>query len=261
MNYTLLALYLQRNLFFEKVNLIVEQGNTNLKVALFDNERIVSLISKSNCDISWVDETFEQYQPEKCIISSVTGKDKMFVNSLEGRLPDLVWFDEHISVPVTIEYETKDTLGKDRIAAVVGAHHLKPERDILVIDAGTAITYEILEKSGVYKGGNISPGLTTRFRALNMFTKQLPLVEEKNDVPFIGTSTEKAVLAGVVNGIVFEMDGYINALKKKYSDIFVFLTGGHSFYFERRLKSHIFADANLVLIGLNRILEYNAKNN
>jgi len=261
LNYTLLALYLHRNLFTKKVNLIVEQGNTNLKVAVFDNERIVSLISKSNDDISWIDEILEQYQPEKCIMSSVTGKDNMFVNSLKMIIPYFVWLDEHTSIPVTIEYETKDTLGKDRIAAVVGAHHLKPEHDILVIDAGTAITYELLEKSGVYKGGNISPGMTTRFRALNTFTRLLPLVEEINNVPFIGTSTETAILAGVVNGIVFEMDGYIDALKTKYGDIFVFLTGGHSFYFERRLKSHIFADANLVLIGLNRILEYNAKNN
>ena len=261
LNYILLALYLQRNLFHEKVNLIVEQGNTNLKVAVFDNERLVSLISSNNNDISWVDGVFEQYRPTKCIMSSVTGKDNMLVNSLKEKAPCFMWLDEHISVPVTIEYETKNTLGKDRIAAVVGAYHLRPEQDILVIDAGTAITYEVLEKSGVYKGGNISPGLTTRFRALNTFTKQLPLVEEINDVPFIGTSTETAILAGVVNGIVFEMDGYIDALKTKYSDIFVFLTGGHSFYFERRLKSHIFADANLVLVGLNRILEYNAKNN
>ena len=243
------------------MNLIVEQGNTNKKVAVFDNERIVSSFSKDNNDTSWVNEILERYHPEKGIMSSVIDRDDALISYLNERLSYFLWFDEHISIPVNIEYETKETLGKDRIAAVVGANYLRPGHNILVIDAGTAITYELLEMSGTYKGGNISPGMTTRFRSLNHFTKQLPLVKEKNDVPLIGTSTESAILAGVVNGIVYEMDGYIETLKAKYGDIFVFLTGGHSFYFERRLKSHIFADANLVLIGLNRILEYNAKKN
>jgi type III pantothenate kinase len=131
---------------------------------------------------------------------------------------------------------------------------------LLVIDAGTAITYELLEASGKYKGGNISPGMTTRFKALNQFTKKLPLVSETEDVPFLGRDTTSAIQAGVVNGIVFEMDGYIDALKVEYPSLLVFLTGGHSFYFERRLKNTIFADINLVLTGLNRILEYNVEN-
>jgi type III pantothenate kinase len=231
-------------------------------VAVFDDDRrIVSLLRKDNNDASWIDEVFEQYHPGMGIMSSVIYSDGALVGTLQKRLPYFLWLDENVPTPVKIEYETKDTLGKDRIAAVIGATFLKPGQNALVIDAGTAITYEIVEASGVYVGGNISPGLTTRFRALNRFTERLPLVTERNDVPLIGTSTESAILAGVVNGIIFEMDGYIDMLKKKYGDIFVFLTGGHSFYFERRLKSHIFADANLVLIGLNRILEYNAKKN
>jgi pantothenate kinase, type III len=244
------------------VNLIVEQGNTNLKVAVFDGDQlVVSSSYKDNNDATWVSEVFEQYHPEKCIVSSVADMDEMLISFLKDRTPFILLLDENTSIPVSIEYKTKNTLGKDRIAAVTGAHYLKPGQNILVIDAGTAITYEVLEMSGVYKGGNISPGMTTRFRALNMLTKRLPLVEAGNDVPFIGTSTESAILAGVVNGIVYEMDGYIDALKIKYGDVFVFLTGGHSFYFERRLKNRIFADANLVLTGLNRILEYNAKKN
>jgi pantothenate kinase, type III len=243
------------------VNLIVEQGNTKLKVAVFDGDRIVSFRQEENSDTSWIEETVRQYHPEKGIMSSVIIENDELTNSLKERLSHFIIFDEHVSVPVKIEYETKGTLGKDRIAAVVGAKYLQPERDILIIDAGTAITYEILEKSGIYKGGNISPGMTTRFRALNMFTKQLPLVKEREDVPFIGTSTVTAILAGVVNGIAYEMDGYIDALKIRYGDIFVFLTGGHSFYFEKRLKNHIFANSKLVTIGLNRILEYNAKKN
>jgi type III pantothenate kinase len=232
-----------------------------LKVAVFDGEHIIASFFKENSDMSWVNEIFGQYHPDKGIMSSVIEKNDTLTNSLTEKLSCFLWLDEHIPVPVSIEYETKNTLGKDRVAAVVGANYLQPEQNILIIDAGTAITYEIIEAPGIYKGGNISPGLTTRFRSLNQFTKRLPLVKEKDDVPLIGTSTESAILAGVVNGIVYEMDGYIDMLKAKYCDIFIFLTGGHSFYFERRLKNHIFADANLVLVGLNRILEYNAKKN
>jgi type III pantothenate kinase len=179
---------------------------------------------------------------------------------LKLKVSNVIFLNENTPVPITTGYETPATLGKDRLAAAVGANYLQPDKNILVIDAGTAITYEFIDSKGVYAGGNISPGLTTRFRALNHFTGKLPLVNETEDVPFIGSNTEMAIIAGVVNGIVFEMDGYIDTLKAQYKDFFVFLTGGHSFYFERRLKNHIFADPNLVLTGLNRILEYNAEN-
>ena len=178
---------------------------------------------------------------------------------MRKRLRHFIYLDERVALPVKIGYETPETLGKDRLAAVVGATYLRPGRNILIIDAGTAITYELVEASGLYKGGNISPGMTTRFRALHQFTSRLPLVMETEEIPLVGTSTGMAIRAGVVNGIVYEMDGYIDTLKAKYPDLLVFLTGGHSFYFERRLKNSIFADINLVLIGLNRILEYNVE--
>jgi type III pantothenate kinase len=243
------------------VNLIVEQGNTKLKVAIFDCRKIVSFVFADKDDTARVKDMVKQYHPAKGIVSSVVGMDETLTDYLKEHLNNLLWLDGHTPIPIRSEYETNETLGKDRIAAAVGANYLQPGRNLLVIDAGTAITYEVIESSGIYKGGNISPGLTTRFRALNAFTKRLPLIKEKNEVPLVGTSTESAILAGVINGIVYEMDGFIDALKAKYGDIFVYLTGGHSFYFERRLKSHIFADANLVLVGLNRILEYNAKKN
>jgi type III pantothenate kinase len=243
------------------VNLIVEQGNTKLKVAIFDCGKIVSSILVDRDDKSVVNDIVKQYRPEQGIISSVVNTDEALTDYLKEHLNYFLLPDEYTPIPIRTEYETRNTLGMDRIAAAVGSCYLQPGRNLLVIDAGTAITYEVIESSGIYIGGNISPGLTTRFKALNAFTKRLPLVKEKDDVPLIGTSTETAILAGVINGIVYEMDGFIDSLKAKYGNIFVFLTGGHSFYFERRLKNHIFADANLVLVGLNRILEYNAKKN
>jgi type III pantothenate kinase len=228
-------------------------------MAVFDDGDRVAFSIKDNREPSCIHELIEQYRPDKGVMSSVTDGNEEIKNLLQASLSYFLWLDETASLPVRIEYETIQSLGKDRIAAVTGAHFLRPGRNVFVIDAGTAITFELLEASGIYKGGNISPGLTTRFCALNRFTKQLPLVEECEDVPLIGTNTESAIRAGVVNGIVFEMDGYIDVLKAKYDDIIVYLTGGHTFYFEKRLKNHIFAEPNLALIGLNRILEYNAK--
>ena len=201
----------------------------------------------------------DQYPLKNGILSTVIEAKRELIACLNSRLKRFFFLDERMRLPIDIRYQTPETLGKDRIAAAVGANFLQPEKDILVIDAGTAVTYEVLMASGIYLGGNISPGMTTRFRALNRFAKQLPLVSEKEDVPLLGSSTETAILAGVVNGMVYEMDGYIDELQKKYPGIYVFLTGGHSFYFEKRLKNTIFAVLNLVLIGLNRILEYNVE--
>jgi type III pantothenate kinase len=241
------------------LNLIVEQGNTAVKVAVFDREKMLISSVYEKFELSALLPFFEQYPLENGILSSVAIPGKEWMEELRKRLKYFLVLDSQVKLPITVRYQTPDTLGKDRIAAATGANFLQPGRNVLVIDAGTAITYEMVEASGIYVGGNISPGMTTRFRALHRFTEKLPLVREQEQVPWMGTSTETAIQAGVVNGIVYEMDGYIHEVQKKYPDVFVFLTGGHSFYFERRLKNSIFAAINLVLVGLNRILEYNAE--
>ena len=204
-------------------------------------------------------QLFNQYPLQNGILSTVIGTQKELITCLENRLERFFFFDESLRLPIEVRYQTPETLGRDRIAVAVGANFLQPQKDILVIDAGTAITFEVVEASGIYLGGNISPGMTTRFNALNRFTEQLPLVEEREIVPLFGTSTETAIVAGVVRGIVYEMDGYIEELQNKYPGLYVFLTGGHAFYFEKRLQNTIFAEKKLVLIGLNRILEYNVE--
>lgn len=200
-----------------------------------------------------------QYPLRNGIFSTVIDVEEDLITCLESRLERFFFLDEKVRLPIAVRYQTPETLGRDRIAVAVGANFSQPQKDILVIDAGTAITFEVIEAAGIYLGGNISPGMTTRLHALNRFTKRLPLVSQKEDVPLLGTSTETAILAGVVNGIVYEMDGYIDELKNKYPGLYVFLTGGHASYFKKRLKNAIFADKNLVLIGLNRILEYNVE--
>ena len=243
-----------------EVNLIIEQGNTSTKVAIYAEGNLKASFVYKTFDKSKLKTLFDVYSLDKGIYSTVVDVNEDLIAYLKECLSCFIYFDNDVRLPITIKYKTPHTLGKDRIAAVVGAYYLQPNRNILIIDAGTCITYELLEASGSYLGGNISPGMTTRFKALNDYTKKLPLVNEREEVPCWGTCTEDAIRAGVVNGIVFEMDGYIDKAKELYSDVLVFLTGGHSFYFESRLKNSIFADINLVLTGLNRILEYNVEN-
>jgi type III pantothenate kinase len=158
---------------------------------------------------------------------------------------------------VVNSYETPETLGKDRLAAVVGANRLMPETDLLVIDAGTAITFDFIDAHGVYHGGNIAPGIEMRAESLHQFTGKLPRVELKGDVLFLGKNTSEAIISGIIYGAAFEIDGYIDRLLLKYPKLCTFLTGGSSIYFDGKLKNPIFADKNLVLTGLNRILQYN----
>ncbi|MDR2811150.1 MAG: type III pantothenate kinase [Tannerellaceae bacterium] len=243
------------------MNLIIEQGNSSTKVAVYNKEGYMQtscIFKEFVC--SSLNTFFETYDLQHGIMSTVIRPDEQILSYLAKRMPHFIFPDANVSVPIRVQYQTPGTLGSDRLAAVVGAHYLRPGENILVIDAGTAITYELLEASGVYIGGNISPGMSTRFRALSHFTGKLPLHQEEENIPLIGNSTKTAIQAGVVNGIVYEMDGYIDELRRKYTRLLVFLTGGHSFYFERRLKNSIFADINLVLTGLNVIVEYNVEN-
>lgn len=241
------------------MNLIIEQGNTSSKVAIYKAGSLVDSFVYKKLEIETIAGIMAEYPLINGIFSTVIDTDDLLVAYLMENLKVFIYLDETVPLPVSVHYKTPKTLGKDRLAAVVGAHYLKPETNLLVIDSGTAITYDFIDKEGAYRGGNISPGMTTRFKALNHFTKKLPLVSESEQIPLLGDNTESAIQAGVVNGIIYEMDGYITSLRQKYPDLLVFLTGGHSFYFERRLKNSIFADINLVLTGLNRILEYNVE--
>ena len=241
------------------MNLIIEQGNSTTKVAVYNHDQIIYISDHKDFSDSDLIRLFYQYPLKNGIFSTVIETNKELFACLENRLELFFFFDDKIRLPIEIRYQTPETLGRDRIAVAVGAYYLQPNKDILVIDAGTAITFDVVESAGIYLGGNISPGMSTRLRSLNQYTSRLPLVEESDIVPLLGTSTETAILAGVVTGIVYEMDGYINELQSKYPDIYVFLTGGHAFYFEKRLKNTIFANRKIGLIGLNRILEYNVE--
>ena len=243
------------------MNLVLDQGNTATKIVLVDRGSAVYSGAYPRLTPEELTTLIDRYRPERGIIASVAEPDPAWLPLLRRRLRRFLSLNDDLGLrlPITIGYLTPETLGRDRIAAAVGAHTLRADAPLLVIDAGTAITYDLVLPPGHFVGGNISPGLTTRFRALNHYTSRLPLVHEREEVPPLGTTTETAILSGVVSGIVYEMNGYIDDLRSKHPDLVVFLTGGNAFYFDGRLKCVTFASENLVWIGLNRILEYNVE--
>ena len=154
-------------------------------------------------------------------------------------------------------YKTPHTLGLDRIALVTAAVKNYPDKNVLVIDAGTSITFDFKNEHEEYLGGSISPGLQMRFKALNTFTAALPLIEPKEDAEHIGTDTEEAIQSGVIWGVVTEIDGIINWYKKNYNDLTIILTGGDMLFLSKTLKNGIFANSNFLLEGLNYLILFN----
>ncbi len=246
-------------IILKQVNIVIDQGNTSAKVGVYDRQKMLASFIFKPLRIEKIRKILNEFSISRGILSAVADVHPDIINLLTSRLTEFVVLDENTPLPIQINYKTPQSLGKDRVAAVVGAGQMQPGNNLLVIDAGTAITYDFLDVSGCYWGGNISPGMTARFKALHQYTKRLPLVDENGDIPELGYNTETAIRAGVVGGIVKEMDGYIDEYKSRHPDILFFLTGGHSFYFETRLKNSIFADENLVLKGLNEILNYQKK--
>ena len=229
------------------MNLILDQGNTATKIVLVDRGQAVYSAACSRLTSEELAALIDRYRPECGIIASVATPDPAWLPLLRRRLRRFLSLndDPTIRLPITLGYRTPETLGRDRIAAAVGAWTLRPEVPLLIIDAGTAITYDLVLPPGHFVGGNISPGLTTRFRALHDYTRRLPLISERDEVPDLGVTT------------VYEMNGYIETMHTKPPHAAVFLTGGHAPYFDRRLKCRTFASENLVWLGLNRIIEYN----
>jgi type III pantothenate kinase len=237
------------------MNLVIDQGNSVTKVALYTGKTLVKAFYQEALTEVFIMEVVREYAPKAGIICSVKG---LRVPAYLRAVPSFYKLTHRLPSPLTIGYRTPSTLGMDRFAAAVGAVAAKPGVPLLVIDVGTAITIDYVTDKGYYMGGNISPGIDMRFRALHHFTGRLPLIDKSGSLPDLGYDTETAIRSGVIKGIAYELDAYIDEYKKKQV-ISVFLTGGSAFYFESKLKNAIFADENLVLNGLNDILNYQQK--
>ncbi|MGC8803926.1 MAG: type III pantothenate kinase, partial [Bacteroidales bacterium] len=192
------------------MNLILDIGNTRTKIAIFDGELLISYAAFTEISIQQVKDWVEKEGSVQQVIVSVTGS---FADELKEWLQSnfscFVQMSAELDFPFHIRYSTKSTLGNDRIAGIAGAQSLFPGHDCLVIDAGTAITYDFIDHEGIYWGGNISPGISMRFQALHTFTRKLPLIQQAGEIPTMGFSTETAIRSGVVLGVIYEIDQYI----------------------------------------------------
>ena len=223
--------------------LLADFGNTRVKAAVLENGRLRHVDDMMKVDVD--------------------GGMWCSVHPLDSEITD--WMTAHgmkqftadTPIPIRNAYSSPKTLGMDRLAAAVGAWSMQPGHDLLVVDAGTAITYDFVSADGTYEGGNIAPGIELRLNSLHEHTGSLPLVQAIGDTPLFGRDTETAIRSGVINGIRKELDGYRNELCSIYPSLLVFLTGGDAEFFDIKAKSTTFAVPDLVLRGLARISEFN----
>ena len=240
----------------------IDAGNTLIKIAFAEDSVIQSVVSFSHDDIDrMLHHIIILPQADGCILSSVSVVNERVMDVLKQKASHFMELTAATPVPIRNLYKTPETLGKDRLAAIVGAYSLFPDRDILVFDAGTALTIDFIDREGNYRGGNISPGLNMRFRALHDYTQKLSLQSQTGDYEMIGDSTETAIISGVQNGIIFEMNCYIYHFVKNFPQLVTILTGGDVNFFANKIEMRIFAEPNLVIIGLEKIINFNLKLN
>lgn len=239
------------------MNLVVDIGNTQTKLAVFNSGEMVRTGTVSGDAADACRRVLKEFDVKNALLASTgeTGEDIPAL--LEAQTDRFIRLGHETPLPFENLYESPETLGADRLGAAAGATAAFPGRNVLVIDLGSAITIDVITGDNRFIGGNISPGMAMRFRALHEFTARLPLggPEEAGDFP--GKTTRRAIASGVVSGIVFELEGYINRLSSRYDEVKIVATGGEAPFFVKKLKNHIFVDPNLIMKGLNRILDHN----
>ena len=236
------------------MNIVVDSGNTFAKIGWFSGDNLIRYQTMLN--FSDLIQLIKSELPDRIMYSSVSRTTAEFLEALGEDIPVLNLSGE-TPVPIRKNYETPQTLGADRVAAAAGANWIFPADNVLVIDMGTCITYDLIDREGTFQGGLISPGVRMRFNALHTFTNRLPLFDPEKDPEFIGKSTRQAIESGVMNGMLAEIEGIIERYRHTMPDLRVVICGGDITFFESSLKPPIFAVPELVLIGLNRILTYN----
>ena len=236
------------------MNLVLDLGNTRIKAALFE----AYLLKEKFTFLSVTDlvSFLKQKEFDHAIVSSVNQSADELVDTIKAS-GIKIKLQPGVPLPIQNKYTTPETLGVDRLAAACGAFSYFPNRNCLVIDAGTCINYEFIDEDGAYQGGAISPGITMRFQAMHKFTARLPLVEVNNNAAMIGTSTETGMQSGVLHGVLSEVEGIIGKYVANYPGLIVILCGGDAHLFENKLKHPIFVAPDLILKGLNSILLYN----
>lgn len=247
-------------------NLIVDIGNTRVKIAVIRGIEILCDGSFDAFDgeaVLCVEAFVDRYGVKYSIVSSTRGDGERVKTELNRIVERVLLFDHSTPIPIANSYLSPKTLGSDRLAAAIGAWSLYGEAvdRLLIVDMGSAITIDLVTRSGGFEGGVISPGVAMRFRALHEFTAKLPLCSPTEESLAVARTTVEAIEQGVMEGVTYEIEGHIEKNRGKDAKIVVVFAGGDAKKFENRIKNTIFAECELVMVGLNRILEYNAKYN
>ena len=243
------------------MNLVIDIGNTRTKVAIFNNENEIFFHYIDSDVKKTLNSILFQYPEIKYSIVANTKDSPAEIIDFLSEKTYCYDFNDELKIPIENNYSTPETLGKDRLAAAVGAFALFPNRNSLIIDAGTCITIDLVDEKNIYQGGAILLGIQKKAEALHTFTEKLPLInlnlDEKTEET--GKTTIESISSGVLNGTLFEVKGFIEYYKHLYKDLNIILSGGDVNYFDKCLNFRKFVQPNLVLIGLNKILNFNAK--
>jgi type III pantothenate kinase len=239
------------------LNLTIDIGNTRTKLGIFNKNNMLEVIAYENINKISLDELIISKNIEKSIISTTTTINKE-IKKCTQIIPQNIYLNEDTPLPFINKYVTQNTLGKDRMALIAAAQQLFPKQNTLVIGCGTCITFNFINSKNQFLGGSIHPGLKMRLKAMNYFTKKLPLIEIQKSKKIIGKNTEENLIIGSSMATAKEIDAMIEAYKVKFPKLNIIITGGDADFLVSLLKNKIFAIPNLTLIGLNHILEYNA---
>lgn len=240
------------------MNLIVDVGNTFIKLAIFNKDLLVHKVVCENQEfpVALAELSGQFSEVSYCIVSTVGKLSEAYIELLSTSYK-LIQLSNETPVPFENDYTTPMTLGVDRIALASAAAIKFPQENVLIIDAGSCITYDFLSSNNRYKGGAISPGIAMRYKAMNHFTAGLPLLDKEMPSFFIGNATNESMHSGVIYGVISEIDGTINRYKNEYPNLTVILTGGDTDFLRDSIKIGIFANSNFLLEGLHFILEHN----
>jgi type III pantothenate kinase len=241
--------------------LTIDVGNTRIKGAVFEGSMLMEtfIFEKSTLEKSIKNIVIKYKNITHLVVSSVSDVEKESFLGLNGAL-NIHFVSHKDPFPFENLYQTPTTLGIDRMVLASGATLRYPSQNRLVIDAGTCVTYDFIDADNKYLGGAIAPGLRLRYESLHNFTAKLPLLTLENPENFIGSSTSESIHSGVVNGLIYEIDGFINQYKEKYSNFIIILTGGDTEFLAKRLKNTIFANSNFLLESLNQTFQFKINN-
>jgi type III pantothenate kinase len=239
------------------VNLVLDVGNSLLKIALFEKSELIQKFKFSENYKRNIEDIISKYKVTHSIISNVGRIDDSTINILKEST-NLLLVSNQLKIPFKNLYKSKNTLGQDRLALVSAAAFNFPNENVLIVDVGSCITYDFKNNNNEYLGGGISPGISMRFKSLNTFTSNLPLIDFDSIYQLIGNNTKNSITSGVVNGTISEINGIIQQYREEFKNIRIILTGGDSNFLLKRIKNTIFADRNFLLIGLNKLLEDNS---